>query len=154
MKRNTFLKSLLVLPVIFSFSTPKVRKNKVITFTPEMLSKNNVGLYIINDKADVVKNPNYAATVAWKLSWNIMLAKNPKFKLGDKECGGEEFRIPTYGKVNFLTDGWYCPIGNKCEDICEYLNNNPYGEKFRIMTKEELFYIIENRTNTKQLFYE
>lgn len=139
MKRNTFLKSLLGLPFLFSFTEKTVKKNPVVTFTPEMLKKYNFGMYLINDKADVVKNPDYSATVCWKLGWHLFVARP---------------EIPKYGKMNFLTDGWFHAIGHNYEDICEYLNNNPHGEKFRIMTKEELFYIIEHRTNEKQLFYE
>ena len=137
MKRNTFLRGLFSASVLalLPFKTKAERQNKVVEFTPEMLIKNNFGLYIINDKANVFERPDYAATVAWKLSYH-------------NNNGGN------YGKVNFLTDGWFCPIGNTYKDICEYLNNNPYGEKFRIMTKEELFYIINHRTNAKQLFYE
>lgn len=154
MKRTTFLKSILALPFL-SFSTEKpIKKNPVIQFTPEILDKYNFGLYLINDKADVVKNPDYSATVSWKLSWNIMVIKQPELNFIDKERRGKRFEIPKYGKVNFLTDGWYCPIGDTKQDICDYLNNNKYGEKFRIMTKEELIHIINHRTNYKQLFYE
>ena len=148
MKRKTFLKSLLGLPILFSFKTESVKKNKVVIFTPELISKNDIGLYIIKDKVDVFKNPSYAATVAFKISWTLGVYVN--------ELKGEKMRneYPKYGLTNFLTDGRYCPIGNTYQDICDYLNNNPYGEKYRIMTKEELFYIIENRNNSKQLFYE
>ena len=51
---------------------------------------------------------------------------------------------------NVLTDGWTHWIGNK-QELCEYLNNNPYGEKYRVLTPEELIYIIQNRKNSKQL---
>lgn len=141
MKRNNFIKTLgcLSLGSLVSFkAAPAVRKNKVIHFTPEILRKYNFGLYIINDKADVVENPDYAATVSWKLGWHLFLARP---------------EIPKYLRINFLTDGWVHAIGFNYDDVCEYLNNNPYGEKFRIMTKEELFYIIEHRGNQNQLFY-
>ena len=149
MKRSTFLKTLggLSLTGLFGFKpSSKIHKNPVIEFTPEILKKNNFGLYLINDKADVEKNPDYAATVSWKLSWNLQVMVNSiRGRVTNK------YEWPKYGIVNFLTDGWYYPIGEKYEDICNYLNNS--DEKFRIMTKEELIYIIENRSNSKQLFY-
>lgn len=145
MKRSTFIKAFGLIP-LFSFSNLKsVKQNKVVVFTPEMITKNNFGLYIINNKADVFKNPDYAATVAWKLGYNNQYWRN---------FDGNGGSFQNYGKINFLTDGWFCPIGDNYEEICEYLNNNPHGEKFRIMTKEELFYIINHRSNSKQLFYE
>ncbi len=153
MNRLNFIKSTGIFAglSLFGFKKPEpqVKRNQVIEFTPEILKKNNFGLYLINDKADVVKHPDYAATVSWKLGWNLGVATN--------NVGNEKIKVatwPKYGKINFLTDGWYCPIGNNYEEVCEYLNNNPHGEKFRILTKEELFYIINNRRNQKQLFYE
>lgn len=154
MNRNTFLKRIGVLSVLplLGFDIPKsVAKNKVIEFTPEIIKKYNFGLYLINDKADVVRNPNYAATVAWKLCWTN--DRKPK-DIPTEEEKKHLVRYNRYCKVNFLTDGWICPVGNSYEEVCEYLNNNPHGEKYRIMTKDELFYIINNRTNQKQLFYE
>ena len=132
---------------LFGFkSKPVVRRNKVITFTPEILQKYNFGLYLINDKADVVKNPDYAATVSWKLGWNLGVTTG---RITVKVA-----KWPKYSICNFLTDGWTYPIGNSYEEVCDYLNNNPHGEKYRIMTKDELFYIINHRRNQKQLFYE
>jgi len=145
MKRSTFIKAFGLIP-LFSFSNLKgVKQNKVVVFTPEMITKNNFGLYIINNKANVFKNHDYAATVAWKLGYI-----NKYWKSYDGNCG----IFQKYGKVNFLTDGWFCSMGDTYEEVCNYLNNNPHGEKFRIMTKEELFYIINHRSNSKQLFYE
>lgn len=154
MNRNTFLRQiglggLTALGLSFITPKPKVAKNKVIEFTPEILKKYNFGLYIINDKADVVDRPDYAATVAWKLTYNLQVVVNNV--KGKKEVVKE---WPKHSITNFLTDGWAYPIGNTLEEVCEYLNNNPQGTKFRIMTKDELFYIINNRSNSKQLFYE
>ena len=72
MKRGAFLKLLFGLPFIAPLlaKSQSVSSNKVIIFTPDMLKKHNFGLYIINSKADVFKNPDYAATVAWKLGYN------------------------------------------------------------------------------------
>jgi hypothetical protein len=138
MKRNTFLKTLLGLPFVaplLSFS--KAANTAKIIFTPEMLRRNNYGLFIINTKVtDVKKNPSYAATVAWKLCYQHNHWKN---------TNEEPQQFNVYGKVNFLTDGWFYPIGNTKEQVCEYLNNNPHGETFRLMTKEEVIYLITNR---------
>lgn len=142
MKRNKFLKTLLGLPFVaplLAFSKPKP---EAVVFTPEMLKRHNYGLYVINVKAtDVTQNPGYAATVSWKLVWNFEKVKNPVFKGG----GGEVFTWAKYSMCNFLTDGWVFPIGDSYEDVCEYLNNNPHGEQFRLMTKEEVIYLITNR---------
>ena len=157
MKRNTFLKSIggiLGLGLLGFKSKPTIKQNSVIIFTPEILKKYNFGLYIINDKADVMARPDYAATVAWKLGWSLGVAKNADFYLKGVKHKGETFEWPKYNKINFLTDGWIFPIGDTKEGVCNYLNNNEYGEKYRIMTKEELLYIINNRSNSKQLFYE
>lgn len=148
MKRSTFIKAFGLIP-LFSFYKPKLKTNKVIEFTPEIISKNNFGLYIINNKANVFKNPDYAASVAWKLGY---CNTNMVNTIGTKVT--ERFQWNKYCKLQFLTDGWVFPIGNNYEEVCNYLNNNPYGEKFRIMTKEELFHIINYRTNAKQLFYD
>lgn len=152
MKRGKFLTLIGAgaLAPLFGFeSKPTVRRNKIITFTPEILKRYNFGLFLINDKADVVKNPDYAATVSWKLGWSLGVATN---YISGKKVRAAEW--PKYSKSNFLTDGWVCPLGDNYEQVCEYLNNNPHGEKYRIMTKDELFYIINHRGNQKQLFYE
>ena len=131
----------------------KVKTNSPIVFTPEIITKYNFGLYIINVKADVVKRPDYAATVSWKLGYHINRTEKPTESTTDTE---KRVRLihNKYVMSNFLTDGWVTPIGNDYEEVCEYLNNNFYGEKFRIMTKDELFYLLNHRTNIKQLFYE
>lgn len=150
LNRKTFLGIFAAfLPSVLLASRPTIRKNSVITFTPEILTKHNTGLYLINDKASVIDNPDYAATVSWKITWNLGVVTN---SLNGKRYIAAEW--PKYSLTNFLTDGWTHPIGNNYEEVCKYLNNNPHGEKYRIMTKEELFYIINHRTNQKQLFYE
>lgn len=98
-----------------------------------MLSRYNYGLFIINVKAgDVLttKNLGYAATVAWKLGYiNCMLRDSNE----------------RYGKINAFTDGWFCPLARDKKAMCEWLNNNPYGEEYRLMTKEEVIFLISNR---------
>lgn len=158
MKRNNFIKSLLGLSLLAPLTTlgrrdgfhnrridpysllptPCKAKEEVTFFTPEMLSRNNFGLFIINSKVKQIteKNIGYAATVSWKLCYQHNYWKNN---------GQEPVEYNRYGKANFLTDGWFCPIGGTYKQVCEYLNNNPYGEKFRLMTKEEVLYIISNR---------
>lgn len=128
MKRSNFLRSMILLPFLSLKAIKRPNKNNVTYFTPEMLSRNNYGLFIINVKADVEKNPGYAATVSWKLCWQITTRTMPK-----------------YGKVNFLTDGWVYPIAETEQGVCDYLNHNPHGEQFRLMTKEEVAYLIINR---------
>lgn len=143
MKRNNFIKSLIGLPFILSnLSFTKKAKEEVTHFTPEMLERNNFGLFIINAKVKELtkENVGYAATVSWKLTWNLGVAIN--------EVYGTMIKVaewPKYSKTNFLTDGWTFPIGNTHEEVCEYLNNNPHRHKFRVMTKEEVLFIISNR---------
>lgn len=99
-----------------------------------MLLENNIGLFIINNKADVFKNVNYAATVSWKLCYQI---NSPN--------------ISRFGRCNFLTDGWFAPLYNDQikvdthEELVVWLNNNPYKDEYRLMTKEEVLYLIQNR---------
>lgn len=101
---------------------------KDFIFAEEMLVKHNYGLYIINKKCkNIRKNPGYAATVSWKLTYQ----SDPK--------------ILKYTICNFLTDGWVYPIGDTYKKVCEWLNNNPNGEKYRIMTKAEVLYLISQR---------
>lgn len=147
MKRNKFLKTILGLPLVFtsmSFTNkPKKSLEKTI-FTPEMLRRHNVGLFIVNIKAgDIVnsKNIGYAATVAWKICYHI----SPLIKPKNEDDGKFNIACNKYGKVNVFTDGWFCPMGNTDEEVCKYLNNNPYGESYRLMTKEEVIYLILNR---------
>lgn len=138
MKRNKFLKILLGLPFVAPILAFAKSKTEAVIFTPEMLSRHNYGLFIINIKAtDVTKRPGYAATVAWKLGYTN------HFLLSSVTKEGNQYQ--RYTKTNFLTDGWVFPIGNTYEEVCEYLNNNPHGEKFRLMTKEEVIYLITNR---------
>jgi len=153
MKRNTFLKSLLALPFIGAISSfTKKPKEEITVFTEEMLTKNNYGLFIINSKVkDVRERPGYAATVAWKLGYCYHTFKNPEFTHKGEKCGGEKFTFQKYGKVNFLTDGWYYPIGSNYKDVLEYLNNNSNGDKFRLMTKDEVIFLLTQRN---QGFYE
>ena len=118
--------------VASNFYNP-IPKNPVIQFTPENLSEFNVGTFVINTKADVVKKVGYAATVTWKIVY---------------QHGVDEAR---YGLCNVLTDGWTHWIGETHADVCEYLNNNPHGETFRVLTLRELNYIINQRGNGRQL---
>lgn len=108
-------------------------KTKTI-FTPEELSKHNFGLFIIRNTVEniesIKENPSYAATVSFKLGYT-----NHKFINNDLR----------YGKINFLTDGWFCPLAKDAEGLCEYLNNNLHGDEYRLMTKEEVIYLISNR---------
>lgn len=124
-------------------SLPFVKKNPVITFTVEILKKYNVGIWLIQDDADVVTNPSYAATVVWKLVYNM-----GNFKHVNSER--TKFGIPRYGRCNVFTDGWTDFICDNKEELCDYLNNNPYGKKFRIMTPDELHYLTDNKPNSKQ----
>lgn len=136
MKRGKFLKTLAGLPLVLSqlsFSKKPRNLEKTI-FTPEMLYRNNYGLFIINVKAgDVLttKNLEYAATVAWKLTYSLGFR------------GGRERSSIT----NVFTDGWTFPIPNSesYEEVCEWLNNNPYGDEYRLMTKEEVLFMISKR---------
>lgn len=126
MKRITFLTSLLgSIPLLSSFK--QIETSSKTQFTVDDLVKNNYGLFIINDKVkDVTKRPGYAATLCWKLGYT------------HTRSGG-------YTMTNFLTDGWTNHIGDTKQAVCEYLNNNPYGQKYRLMTKEEIIYLISNR---------
>ena len=150
MKRNQFLKTSLLASVIgFSpFSslakTPTIKKNPVIEFTPENLSEFNVGTYIINDKANVENNVGYAITVTWKLVWQMKYIKEVNI------ANDRKVILPRYGKCNVLTDGWTHWIGEKAQ-LCDWLNNNPHGDKYRILTPNELLYMITNRSNQKQI---
>lgn len=155
MKRNNFLKLGIGIPLLgmFSFkSFPKkcIKENPVIIFTSKNLSEFNSGTYIIRHtnkskyRTNVMHRPDYAATVTWKLVYQMGYAIN--------NIKGEKIKIkfPKYGLCNVLTDGWTYWVGSK-EELCNYLNNNPYGNTYRVLTKEELYYIIENRTNQKQI---
>jgi hypothetical protein len=131
MKRNTFIKAMLALPLVFSKLTLYGRGSRdgKITFTPDMLTRHNYGLFIINTKAGEIteKNVGYASTLAWKLCWQISSKDMPK-----------------YGKVNVFTDGWFCPMGENYQEVCDYLNNNP-KETYRLMTKDEVLFILGTR---------
>lgn len=147
MKRNTFLKSLLGLSVASMFpfnwlTASSIKKNRVIKFTPENISENNVGLYIIEDRADVEKYIGVGTTCVWKLVYQHKY--NTVTKLLNNEAKVE---LPKYGMCNVLTDGWTHWIGDK-QQLCDHLNEDG---KYRILTKEELIHIINNRTNIKQL---
>ena len=135
MKRNNFLKILACIPFIGINIPVKAINLEATLFTPEMLSRNNFGLFIINIKAGNVlttKNIGYAATVAWKLTYcNHQLTK--------------PYENLRYGLTNVFTDGWFYPTSKNKEDLCEYLNNNLYGEKFRVITKEEVLFLISKR---------
>lgn len=140
MKRNNFLKALIGLPLVLtqlSFAK-KEPKEEITFFTPEMLSRNNYGLFIINSRVKEVTNENvvYAATVSWKLSYDSRY-----FVSSPIDNTKTIRRFEKYGITNFLTDGWYCPVGSTHEAVCEYLNSN----KYRLMTKEEVLFIISKR---------
>ncbi len=146
MKRNQFLKMMGLFPFLLGSvkqdKTAILSKEEVTFFTPEMLSRNNFGLFVINSKVKEVtfKNLGYAATVAWKLTYhNQTLVNTLQGKITAR------FDFPRYMKTNFLTDGWSYPIGHNYEEVCNFLNNNEHGEKFRLMTKEEVLFIISNR---------
>ncbi len=150
MKRNDFLKIILGIPLLFTKLPVQAKNLGKTIFTPEMLSRNNYGLFIINVKAgDVInsKNIGYCANVAWKLTWQMKYFKNPV----SKNVKEQVFEFPKYSKTNVFTDGWVHPIGDSYEEVCEWLNNNPHGQEFRLMTKEEVVFLINNR---KQGFLE
>lgn len=130
MNRNNFIKSLFgicTIPFIPKIAIGNPINNKRIMFTPEMLMRYNTGLFIIKAGIDVYTHNRigYAATVCWKLIYSL------------------ERSIPKYGRCNFLTDGWFYPMANTKEELCELLNNDKEG--FRVLTKEEVIYIIQNR---------
>jgi len=143
MKRNNFIKSLLGLPLVFSsWSFKKEAKEEVTHFTPEMLDRNNYGLFIINSKVKEITKENigYAATVSWKLTWNLGVIINHS---DNKKVVAKEWS--KYTMTNFLTDGFTYPLSYSKEGVCDFLNNDPDGEKYRLMTKEEVLFIISNR---------
>ena len=129
MKRNTFIKSLLGLPLLayFGGNIPNPVDTNKVNFTVEMLTRYNTGLFIIKAGVNVYTHERvgYAATVCWKLIYSL------------------ERTIPKYGRCNFLTDGWFYPMANTKEELCEILNNDKDG--YRILTKDEVKYIINNR---------
>lgn len=90
MKRKNFLKLGIGIPLLgmFSFKSASkkeiIKKNPIITFTPENLSEFNVGTYVINDKADVIKNNSYACTVVWKLVYQMKYNKIAKINIIQK----------------------------------------------------------------------
>lgn len=108
--------------------------NPIIVFTPENLNEFNFGVHVIKDPANVFKRTGYSCTVTYKLVWQI--AGN----------GG----INKYGLCNSLTDGWTHWIGDK-QELCDYLNDNPNGHTYRIITPTELKYMINSKPNSKQL---
>lgn len=134
MKRNNFLKLLACIPFTSIGYTAKAEINLEPTvFTPEMLSRNNFGLFIINVKAGNVlttKRLGYAATLASKLTYINHLLQHSDFR---------------YGVCDVFTDGWFYPAAKDKEGLCEYLNNNLHGEKFRLLTKEEVLFLISKR---------
>ena len=123
--------------IIALFGKRKVKPNKVVEFTPEILNDYNYGLFLIKAETDIYKRPDYAATVIYKLGYTIL----PKSK-----------GIPKYGLSSAITDGWFNPVANNDEEMCEWLNNNKHGVKYRILKYEELEYILKHRSNIKQLF--
>jgi|688.fasta_scaffold615527_3 hypothetical protein len=118
-----------------------MKHNKIIEFTEENVFINNFGLYIIKDTEEtkkifdkkIIERVSYLSTVCYKLVWN------QHYKLKNKK----------YGISNFLTDGWCHFIGDK-KELINYLNNS--DDKYRILTKQELFFILNNKSNQKQLF--
>jgi hypothetical protein len=142
MKRSNFLKSMLALPFVAPLLSSSGKKLPVpgeeVVFTEEMLSRHNYGLFIIDNRVKQIteKNVGYAATVSWKLGWHLNHWRNSDGKRGS---------FNKYGKMNFLTDGWFSPMGDTYEEVCEYLNNNPHGQRFRLMSKEEVLFIISHR---------
>lgn len=50
-----------------------------------------------------------------------------------------------YGMMNVFTDGWFFPFANTDEETCEWLNNNPHKEEYRLLTKEEAIFLFTNR---------
>lgn len=149
MKLLNFIRLIFALPRLSSYkeisSLGKKTSNKIVEFTVDELEKYNFGCYLIKNDTDVYKNPDFAATVCWKLVWQLRYIKEVNSKLLQK------VHLPKYGMCNFLTDGWTHWIGDTKEDVIEHLNNNEHGTKFRFLTKEELFYIISNRSNQKQI---
>jgi hypothetical protein len=138
MKRNNFLKALIGLPFVLShISFASKRKETITHFSPEMLKKNNFGLFIIDSRVtDVRKNPSYAAGVAYKLGYNMFSVRNANNK--------GETNLKRYGKINFLTDGLFLGLGDTIEEVCNDLNNNPH-RKFRLMSKDEVLFLITHR---------
>jgi len=99
-----------------------------IIFTPEMLRLYNFGLFIIKltTSEDIRNNVDFAATVSFKLGYQLSK------------------KIKKYGMTNFLTDGWFCDLADTVEELCDILNNDKFG--YRLLTKEEVNYMINHRT--------
>jgi hypothetical protein len=96
-------------------------------FTPEMLTRHNFGLFIIKLTAseDIRENVGFNSTVSFKLGYQMST------------------KIKKYGRTNFLTDGWFCDLADTIEELCDILNNDPWG--YRLLTKEEVIYMIDQR---------
>lgn len=133
MKRIQFLKTIACIPFITAFKEHSPLKgNDSFIWTKEYLDKTGACSFIIKKNVDIYKDPGYASTVSWKLGFQISL-KSLK-KSADK-----------YGKINFLTDGWFCPLANNYENLADYLNGDEGSVGYRPMTKEEVIYLINQR---------
>lgn len=94
-------------------------------FTKEELNANNFGLFIIRATCtDIVENVNYAATVSFKIGFSNKSERK-------------------YGLINFLTDGWFNPMADDLDELCDLLNNDIDG--YRLLTKEEVCFMITYR---------
>jgi hypothetical protein len=92
------------------------------------------GLFIIRESSPVgSENLRFAATVSFKIGF----INNPEV---DKYC-----------TISFLTDGWVYPIGATKQEVADYLNSDRYG--YRVMTKEEVFNILNSSTQGFQSHY-
>lgn len=89
------------------------------------------GLLIIRESSPKdSENLSFAATVCFKI-------------------GYDNSHLKKYGKISFLTDGWYCPLTETKAEYAKWLNEDCFG--YRPLTIEETIKLLFHKKS--QLFY-
>jgi len=106
-----------------------MNKETLYTFTEQDF--NGSGQYLIRGKKgkelEVFKNGGRLSTFMYKVGY-IM------------EKGNNNYALMS------MSDGWILPKGSKSA-LVKYLNDNPYNDKYRFATKEEVIMVIESQNN-------
>lgn len=130
MKRNTFIKALFGLPFVLPLLGKAVETKEDLFseidtqrlfFTPEMIV--HKGLIIIRAGIKITQNTD--RIICWKLTY---------------DCGSKRH----FGMTGVFNNGMIFQQAETVEEMCRQLNNSA-TDGWRILTKEELIYLIKNK---------
>lgn len=116
---------------------------KLVNFKFTEKTLEGAGQYLVRTDRQTIEDDGYLSTILWKVGYTV---------------GGKRKTYNRYCIISmsdgWVLNGWYDKNGSKnakdwifkafntIQDLVEYLNNNPYDNKWRMATKDEVLRVI------------